>query len=601
MLLTEQQLQEIRQIIADHHSAFIANTVSPQVIAPEILERLKQKGLYAPKVESIREAYLYGQVLATLANPTVASMNYEEFKRYIRTNPIPLTEIERQAIMVAQQQAGQYAVGLGNRVDQQTGQLLIEADHVLRGQLRDEIKTATAENIARRESVSQLKSDLGWATRDWARDWDRIAVTEKHSAMQHGLADSYAADYGADVRVAKRPMPSACEHCKRLHLGPDGQPRIFRLSDLIGNGTNFKKKTADWNPVVGPVHPHCACSLLRVPEGWGFDEEGRLVQGGLFGVEHKGGDLEAALREEDELRKSSEVVGTMVFQGLKIAIENPKGSTRHWVGPGGKKGTTVMRNPYGFIEGTRGQDDEEVDCYVGPDPRALAVYVVHQQNPVTKQYDEVKSFLGFSSKEAAEQAYRIHYDRPDFPLWTDTMDIEAFKRWVQKLTKSTPPRAERFVLRKGEFTGTTSATLSERAFSPGYGTGVNFAVGTKRVPVPTDPKLLNPQPRELLEDDDRFVPDSMKRDLDVYTVDPDPPTIVRRFDLPEEWGLDLKKLRRNSVKNRELVDTEAQRDKAVVRNTVEPEDSKPLVKSQEPGVFARKRVTRTPVITGVLR
>ena len=603
MLLTEQQLQEIRQIIADHHSAFIANAVSPDAVAPEILDKLKQKGLYAPKVESIRDAYLYGQILATLDDPKVASMSYDEFKRYLRTNPVPLTEIERQAIMVAQQQAGQYAVGLGNRVDQQTGQLLIEADHVLRGQLRDEIKTATAENIARRESVKKLKSDLGWATRDWARDWDRIAVTEKHNAMQHGVADSYAERYGSGARVAKRVMPDACPHCVRLYVGPDGHPRIFKLSTLLANGTNFRTKTGDWKPVVGPTHPHCQCQLFRVPEGWGFDAEGRLTPGGPGGIEADE-DFEASLREEDELRKSGQVVGALQFQGLQIAVENPKGSTRRWTGPDGKKGSTKMLYPYGYIEGTRGQDDEEVDCYVGPDPRAPTVYVVHQQNPQTKQYDETKCMLGFRSQPDAEKAYRHHYNRPDFPVWTDPMEMEAFKRWLRGLVKSTPPRAERFILRKGELiVGTGNVgQVSERAFSPGYGTGVNFAVGTKRVPVVSDPSLITPQPREILEDEDREVPESMKRDLDVYTVDSLAPRIVRHFDVPEEWQQDFKKLRKKAAEqNHDHVDAEAKRDKAVVRNTVDPEDSKPLQKSDQPSGPSRKRVTRTPVPMGVPR
>ena len=69
-------------------------------------------------------------------------------------------------------------MGLGNKVDQATGQLLIEADAQLRDKLRGEIRDATAENIAKRESVKKLKSTLGHATKDWARDWDRIAITE---------------------------------------------------------------------------------------------------------------------------------------------------------------------------------------------------------------------------------------------------------------------------------------------------------------------------------------------------------------------------------------------------------------------------------------
>ena len=209
-LLTDEQLHEIRELIRAHHSAFIANTIGPEAVAPEVLEQLSERGMIDVEIATIEDAYLYGHALAAADNPAVSKMSLEEFKQWVRRNPIPLTDQERRAIDFAKHQAAQYAVGLGNRVDTQTGQLLIEADRQLEQQRRSEIQTATAEAIAQRKSVKELVSDLKWKTQDWARDWDRIAVTEKHNAMQHGMADHYIKRYGDGVRVFKRPTPDAC-------------------------------------------------------------------------------------------------------------------------------------------------------------------------------------------------------------------------------------------------------------------------------------------------------------------------------------------------------------------------------------------------------
>ncbi len=256
-LLTDEQLHAIREIIRRHHQAFVVNTIGIDAVPPEVLKELTDAGLINPEVTSIQDAYQFGQALAAGTNPAVANMKLDEFKRWLRVNPIPLTTQERRSVQIAQHRAAQYAVGLGNRIDTSVGERIVQADRALAMQIRDTIKTKTAENIARRETVKALASDLKWETKDWGRDWDRIAVTEKHTAMQQGVADNYANEHGPDVLVAKRPLPGACKHCLRLHLGSDGQPRIFPLSLLEANGSNYGRKAADWRPVVGSVHPNC--------------------------------------------------------------------------------------------------------------------------------------------------------------------------------------------------------------------------------------------------------------------------------------------------------------------------------------------------------
>jgi len=432
MLLSPEQLQEIRQIIEDHHDAFIVNALGEEGVSKEVLQHLKDKGLVDVSVESIQDAYLYGQLVGQLQSLQVSNMSYDQFRSHIAKNPVPLSDNEKHAVQMAIFNAGQYCQGLGNTVSLDTGAIIIEGDAKLRAELESEIRTTTAENIARRETVKQLKTDLGWASKDWERDWDRIARTEKQTAMQTGVADSYRKEYGSGVRVAKIPMPDACPHCNRLHIGPDGQPRIFTLSTLENNGTNVGRKAADWRAVIGTVHPNCQCQMIRVPEGWGFSEEGEVVPGGEFGeVYADEEELELAMLAEDDLQKAFKLQGHLKFQGLPIAIENRKGTKRTWKDADGNTGITQMYVAYGYIEGTQGADQDEIDVFIGPDPNASNAFVVHQGDPGTGRYDEDKCMLGFPNEKEAVACYRTHYDLPDqYFLTVSPMPMDQFKRWI---------------------------------------------------------------------------------------------------------------------------------------------------------------------------
>ena len=111
--------------------------------------------------------------------------------------------------------------------------------------------------------------------------------------------------------------------------------------------------------------------------------------------------------------KTFKLHGHTEHQGLRIAIENRKGSVRKGVDKDGKPWRTVMKAPYGYIKGTKGADGEEVDVYVGPHKDATHAFVVHQKKD-DGSYDEDKVLLGVASRDAAKKLYLDHYNTDRF-------------------------------------------------------------------------------------------------------------------------------------------------------------------------------------------
>ena len=550
MPLTPNQILEIQKIIELHHYAYVANTVGHDAVPEEVLIDLDKKGLLSSEsLDLVKQAYLYGQSIAQINDEKARLMPYDKFQDYVKKNPVPLSNMEQRAIAMAQVNAGQYCRGLGNTIEKTTGAILIEADQQLRIRFEGDIKTAVAMNRAKRETISKLKSDLGWATKDWARDLERIAITETMFAVQQGQADYLSDKYGSDSFVAKIPNPSACPHCLRLHIGEDGQPRVFKLSTLENNGANVGRKAADWRAVVGPVHPNCVCLMIRVPDGWGFDEEGELVPGGKLGIKYEE-PKELELSLQNDFMKSLRELTSIEVQGIPISIETKEGEARSWINSDGSIGETIMRGAaYGFVKNTASMDEEELDVFVGPYPESPMVYVIEQQNPKTELYDEQKCMIGFRNEEHARSVYNANYTSDiDFILVVEPMTINHFKRWSGFEIKKD------WVKKGGQLQGFGIAGHR----SPGPGLGVNYYI-----PVPEKEKdekgegygleagdLFN----EIGEGTSVYVPKEAYEFNN--TIIPVHPLVI-----PEQIEEAHKDARKDAKKNKKVVDDKAKLDK----------------------------------------
>jgi len=123
--------------------------------------------------------------------------------------------------------------------------------------------------------------------------------------------------------------------------------------------------------------------------------------------------------------------GRVTLHGLALAIEQPRNSYRTGIdAKTGKRWVNRMAAHYGYICGTKGNDGDEVDCFIGPYPQSEMAYVINQN--IGGRFDEHKTMLCFPDEASARRAYLDSYDR-DWPGLASLVpvSIPQLKWWLK--------------------------------------------------------------------------------------------------------------------------------------------------------------------------
>lgn len=135
-------------------------------------------------------------------------------------------------------------------------------------------------------------------------------------------------------------------------------------------------------------------------------------------------------------------VGRANIYGLAIAIEQPRGSYRTGIdSKTGKRWASRMAAHYGYISGTKGNDGDCVDCFIGFYPQSQAAFVINQN--VGGKFDEHKVMLAYPDEESARRAYLDSYERG----WNGlaslvSLSVSQLKWWLKNGDMRRPLRAE---------------------------------------------------------------------------------------------------------------------------------------------------------------
>lgn len=265
-------------------------------------------------------------------------------------------------------------------------------------------------------------------------------------------------------------LPYFVNELEKISLSIDDAeaPPGVSLNPRISQAWKLRKQSS-WTE-IGPDTPDRAWKPKTKtaepppPKGWTSKEWDKHLQ--------REGDkpLDAYVKE----KKAYKLQGHMDVEGIPVSVENRKGSVRKGKDEDGKPWRTKMIHPYGYIDGTKGKDGEEVDAYVGPEKGAPNAFVVHQKDKDTGAYDEDKVMLRFKNKLKAKKAFLAHYNSPKFLGPIKTVTVDRLKELIASKKQLVKIAAEKKL--------TTMQRI--RKVGPGLGglvgAGIGAAMGRRR-------------------------------------------------------------------------------------------------------------------------
>ncbi|MBY5942289.1 hypothetical protein KUW00_15525 [Halomonas sp. DP5N14-9] len=153
--------------------------------------------------------------------------------------------------------------------------------------------------------------------------------------------------------------------------------------------------------------------------------------------------------------------GRASFNGLDIAIENPRGSTRRGKDANGTAWESTLAHHYGDIKGTKGADGDNIDIFIGESLDSPKVYVVDQVDR-DGNFDEHKVMMGFRNEAEARRGYQGNYPKGWDGIGAVTeLTPQQFKDWLRDADTTLP--VGEVVNRDRAGKGTQATTGADRA------------------------------------------------------------------------------------------------------------------------------------------
>lgn len=290
MVTRKATIEEIRQIIEKKYAQLTISVLGRGVFSPEELQRLEDAGIDTSNRQSLLSL--------------VYNHNFINHPVDI-DSPQDIKDMERQQAVTGLKPEGEAAEYTTTNINDKTRQYIekmkLDAMTRLEAIIRennDAYKMDALKNLDRspmfdemikESTLGKVKQALRDTAKDANRDWTRVALTEMSNAIGISSVDRIVSDnmssdlddiyvYRLTVRDSK-----TCKYCNRFYNDSrDGSPKLYRLSTLLSNGSNFGKKPDSWMPVAGATHPNERCSqTIELKPGWKLLVGGKVTYIGL--------------------------------------------------------------------------------------------------------------------------------------------------------------------------------------------------------------------------------------------------------------------------------------------------------------------------------
>lgn len=283
MQLTPNQIQAISDVLNNRISVFVGKSYGKEFLSTQQLEQLQRMGIDLDGMYQLHKdpyflQYQLGMMSQVLTKLELNRYQFPQFLDAIKKGEyVPLSPRETATLKALKMQSLSSIRSFQGAIFSDVNNVINQSEKKNRTAYEKVIKKELRSGIAKRESYKEIASNLGRLTGDWARRWDRIVQYEGHQAFDEGRAAIIERKSGEEAQVYKITYDGACKHCISLYRtnGQGSEPIVFTLSAIQANGNNIGRKTNDWKPTIGSVHPFCRCTLFHLEKGkiWNSDKK----------------------------------------------------------------------------------------------------------------------------------------------------------------------------------------------------------------------------------------------------------------------------------------------------------------------------------------
>lgn len=290
---------KIKTLIRLYHLNFLYDTIGSDYLSEDEInfleDNLGKSKLDSSKIPLLDKIFAFGQIAQKIGLENTNKITKKDLESWLKENKIKVTsELEK--------------IKAQAYLDVLSKQFQIEKD-LRQGVLNE----ANKKDFKMSDIVDYIKGKF----EDWSYLKDSIAYVSE-SSLNAGKVEEIKKQAGkegeSDPIVYKVPIldEKLCSSCRNAYLDGSGNPKLFRLSELVSNGTNIGKKQRDWLPTLGMMHPRCRC-LLQYMESIG----GTTIKDYEFNEEKQRYILKENKEDKKKIERKSKVkiqVGEKIFE-----------------------------------------------------------------------------------------------------------------------------------------------------------------------------------------------------------------------------------------------------------------------------------------------
>lgn len=288
MVTSKATLEKIREIINKHYNRLIVSVLGSKALNLEQLKQLQQLGYDVTNSNSLMEIIYNHNFINPVGKPGAPTSLPDMQAQQKVTGIKPVGEAHDYTITSIEDATKQYIEKLKMDVSTRIeGIIRQNNDQYKLNALQNIDRSFEADQLVKESSLGKVRQMLRDTAKEGNRDWQRVAVTEMGNAIGVASVDRIVGENKDknlnEVFVYRIPVNDSktCKYCRRFYNEEDSY-KLYRLSTLLGNGTNYGRKTDQWLPVIGSTHPNSRTSqIIELPPGWIIGSGGKLKYIGL--------------------------------------------------------------------------------------------------------------------------------------------------------------------------------------------------------------------------------------------------------------------------------------------------------------------------------